>query len=247
MRAVPWARMRTDLKRGRGSRRILLTGATRGLGRALTARFAERGHAVLGCGRSAEGVARLAAAHPAPHAFAVVDVADAEAVAEWAREILAAGPAPDLLLNNAAVVNRTAPLWEQGAEEVDALLAVNVSGTVNVLRAFLPAMIARGSGVVLNVSSGWGRSSAPLVAPYCASKWAIEGLTQALAAELPPGIVAAAVNPGIIDTEMLRACWGEEAGAYPDAEAWSHGAADFLLAVGPRHRGRALTIPGTRG
>jgi NAD(P)-dependent dehydrogenase (short-subunit alcohol dehydrogenase family) len=235
------------MKRGGAPRRIVLTGATRGLGRALTARFAERGHEVQGCGRSAEGVARLSAAHPAPSGFAAVDVADAQAVDAWARRILASGPAPDLLLNNAAVVNRQAPLWEQSAEELDALLAVNVSGTVNVLRAFLPAMIARGSGVVLNVSSGWGRSSAPLVAPYCASKWAIEGLTQALAAELPPGLVAAAVNPGIIDTEMLRVCFGEEAGDYPGAEAWSHGAAEFLLAVGPRDHGRALTIPEPRG
>lgn len=228
---------------GTGSRRILLTGATRGLGRALAARFAERGHAVLGCGRSADGVAELRARYPAPHDFDAVDVADAHAVEAWAARLLAAGPAPDLLLNNAAVVNRSAPLWELGAREFDQVLAVNVSGTVNVLRAFLPAMIARGAGVVLNVSSGWGRSTSPLVAPYCASKWAIEGLTQALAQELPAGLVAAAVDPGIIDTDMLRTCWAEGAGAYPDPERWSHGAADFLLAVGPRHRGRALSIP----
>src|SRR5262245_5800062 len=193
--------------RGVGPRRIVLTGATRGLGRALTERFAERGHTVFGCGRSADAVARLRAAHPAPHDFEAVDVSDARAVERWAGRLLAAGPAPDLLINNAGVMNRSAPLWEQSAEEFDRVMAVNVSGTVNVLRAFLPAMIARGSGVVLNLSSGWGRSTSPLVAPYCASKWAVEGLTQALAQELPAGIVAAAVNPGIIDTDMLRQCW----------------------------------------
>ena len=224
-------------------RRILLTGATRGLGRALAARFAERGHTVLGCGRSADGVAHLSALHGAPHDFQALDVADARAVDAWAARLLAAGPAPDLLLNNAGVINRSAPLWELGPSEFDAVLAVNVSGAANVLRAFLPAMIARGEGVVLNLSSGWGRSASPLVAPYCASKWAIEGLTKALAEELPAGLVAAAVNPGIIDTDMLRACWADGAGAYPGPEEWSHGAADFLLAVGPRDRGRALTIP----
>lgn len=232
--------------RGRGgaaARRIVLTGATRGLGRALTERFAERGHVVLGCGRSPDDVERLRAAHPAPHDFEALDVADARAVDAWAARLLAAAPAPDLVLNNAGVINRSARLWELSAAELDHVLAVNVSGTVNVLRAFLPAMIARGSGVVLNMSSGWGRSTSPLVAPYCASKWAVEGLTQALAQELPAGIVAAAVNPGIIDTDMLRACWAEEAGDYPGAEEWSHGAADFLLAVGARDHGRALTIP----
>jgi NAD(P)-dependent dehydrogenase (short-subunit alcohol dehydrogenase family) len=169
-------------------------------------------------------------------------VSDARAVERWAGRLLAAGPAPDLLLNNAGVMNRSAPLWELGAEEFDRVMAVNVSGTVNVLRAFLPAMIARGSGVVVNLSSGWGRSTSPLVAPYCASKFAVEGLTQALAQELPAGIVAAAVNPGVIDTDMLRQCWADEAGDYPGAEEWSHGAADFLLAVGARDHGRALTI-----
>ncbi|MEM7305379.1 MAG: SDR family oxidoreductase [Planctomycetota bacterium] len=224
-------------------RRILITGVTRGLGRALVDRFAERGHTVLGCGRTQDAVAELAERYGPPHDFRAVDVADDSAVADWAAHLLGAGPAPDLILNNAALINRSAPLWEQSAEELDRLLAVNVSGVANVLRAFLPALIERGSGVVVNISSGWGRSTSPLVAPYCASKWAIEGLTQALAQELPPGIVAAALNPGVIDTEMLRTCWGDEAGGFEGPEAWSHGAADYLLAIGTRDHGRSLSIP----
>jgi NAD(P)-dependent dehydrogenase (short-subunit alcohol dehydrogenase family) len=220
-------------------RRILLTGATRGLGRALTDRFVERGHAVLGCGTSAERIAELRAAHGPPCDFRVVDVADAAAVARWAADL---GEPPDLVLNNAAVITRTAPLWEVGAAEFDRLLAVNVSGTANVIRAFLPAMIAAGRGVVVDVSSGWGRSTSPLVAPYCASKHAIEGLTAALAQEVPPGITVCSVNPGIIDTAMLRTAWDEDAGDYPSPEAWSLAAADFLLAIGPPDHGRALTI-----
>ena len=60
---------------------------------------------------------------------------------------------------------------------------------------------------------------------------------------MPRGITVCAVNPGVIDTEMLRTCWGADAGAYPDAEAWSDGAADFLLGVDAGDHGRALTIP----
>jgi NAD(P)-dependent dehydrogenase (short-subunit alcohol dehydrogenase family) len=229
-------------------RRILLTGATRGLGRALVDRFAERGHAVLGCGTSAEGIAALRAAHGPGHGsghdFRAVDVADAGAVARWAEDLLAAGGPPDLVLNNAGVIHRSAPLWELSSDELERVLAVNVAGTANVIRAFLPALIAAGRGVVLNVSSGWGRSTSPLVAGYCASKHAIEGLSAALAQEVPRGITVCAVNPGIVDTAMLRSAWGAEAGAYPSAEEWSHGAADFLLAIGPRDHGRPLTIPG---
>jgi NAD(P)-dependent dehydrogenase (short-subunit alcohol dehydrogenase family) len=105
-------------------------------------------------------------------------------------------------------------------------------------------MVARGRGVVVNLSSGWGRSVAPEVASYCMSKWAIEGLTRALAAELPAGMAAVPLNPGVIDTELLRSCWGEGAGNYPSPEEWARRAAPFLLALGPKDNGRPLTVPG---
>jgi hypothetical protein len=85
-------------------------------------------------------------------------------------------------------------------------------------------MIARSHGVIVNFSSGWGRSTSPEVAPYCATKWAIEGLTRALAQELPRGMAAVPLNPGIIDTDMLRACFGSAASGYPDPKEWAESA-----------------------
>src|SRR5260221_3739230 len=82
---------------------IVLTGATRGLGRALTTRFAAGGHTVLGCGRSAEQVAELRRQFPAPHDFATVDVADDAAVQAWAERLLKQHGPPDLLINNAGI------------------------------------------------------------------------------------------------------------------------------------------------
>jgi NAD(P)-dependent dehydrogenase (short-subunit alcohol dehydrogenase family) len=76
------------------------------------------------------------------------------------------------------------------------VVSVNIVGVANVIRAFAPAMIERGSGVIVNLSSGWGRSVSPEVAPYCATKWAIEGMTKALAEELPKGMAAVPLNPG---------------------------------------------------
>ena len=111
------------------------------------------------------------------------------------------------------------------------------------IRHAVPMMIERGKGIIVNLSSGWGRSTSPKVAPYCASKWAIEGLTQALAQELPRGLAAMALNPGVINTRMLQTCWAEHADSYEDAESWATTAAPFLLSLKASQNGQALTAP----
>src|SRR5262245_48219693 len=125
------------------SKVIVLTGVTRGLGRALANRFIEAGHTVLGCGRSREDIQALRKRHGPPHDFDVVDVADNGAVAAWARRLLNDHGAPDLLLNNAAMINRNAVLWELPVEEFDAVIDVNIKGATNVIRHFVPAMVQR--------------------------------------------------------------------------------------------------------
>lgn len=223
-------------------KRIVITGATRGLGRALTERLIPLGHTVLGCGRSTDAVASLSARYPAPHCFAAVDVTDDEAVQTWAKEILVEGGPPDLLINNAAVMNDPAPLWEIPASSFDRLIDVNIKGIANVIRAFVPGMVRKKAGIIVNLSSGWGRGTSPEVAPYCASKFAVEGLTKALAQELPRGMAAIPLNPGVIDTDMLRQCWGGSASSYPDAEEWAIRAVPFLLALTPSDNGKSLTV-----
>jgi NAD(P)-dependent dehydrogenase (short-subunit alcohol dehydrogenase family) len=224
-------------------KRIVITGVSRGLGRALVEGLAERGHVVCGCARSAEAIAELAHCHASPHDFAVVDVARDAEVRDWAKHVLAGGP-PDLLINNAGIINRNAPLWKVPEEEFSRVVEVNVYGVVNVLRHFVPAMIERGRGVIVNISSGWGRSVSAEVAPYCATKWAVEGLTRALAEELPAGLAAVPLNPGIINTEMLHTCWGNGADSYPDAAAWATRAVPMLLKIGPKNNGQPLSVPG---
>lgn len=221
--------------------RVVITGVSRGLGRALVEGFVRRGHTVCGCARSAEAIADCALRHGSPHDFAVVDVRDDAQVCAWASRVLAGGP-PDLLVNNAGAVNRGAPLWEISEAEFSQVLDVNVKGVANVLRHLAPAMVERRQGVIVNMSSGWGRSVSPHVAPYCASKWAIEGLTRALAEELPAGMAAVPLNPGIINTDMLRICWGDEAGHYPDAADWAERAIPLLLQLGPKDNGQPLSV-----
>jgi NAD(P)-dependent dehydrogenase (short-subunit alcohol dehydrogenase family) len=219
---------------------ILITGVTRGLGRALAEWYITQGHTVIGCGRSAE-ILDLRFTHPAPHDFAVVDVADETKVRIWADKT---GAVPDILICNAALMNTPAPLWEVPAREFDKLIDVNVKGVANVIRHFVPAMVKRGTGVIVTLSSGWGRHASAEVAPYCASKFAIEGLTKSLAQELPAGMAAVPLSPGVIDTDMLRQAWSDGAASYPKPAKWAESAAPFILQLGPKDNGQSLTVPG---
>lgn len=223
---------------------IVITGVSRGLGRAMAEGFAARGHRIAGCARSESALAELRATLDAPHRFDPVDVSDDHAVSNWAAEVLSDFGTPDLLINSAALINRNAPLWEISAGEFSDLIDVNIKGVANVIRHFTPAMIEAGSGVIVNFSSGWGRSTSAEVAPYCATKWAIEGLNEAFAQELPPGLATVAFNPGIIDTDMLRSCFGEGAAHHPDAENWAKAAVPFLEHLDASNNGMALTCPG---
>lgn len=224
---------------------VVITGVSRGLGRAMAEDFIRRGHTVVGCGRSTAAVTDLAKHHGTPHDFTALDVTSDEAVKAWAQRILASHGAPDLLLNNAALINRNAPLWEIGAQEFSDVVDVNIKGVANVVRHFVPAMVAKRSGVIVNFSSGWGRSTSAEVAPYCATKWAMEGLTQALAQELPAGMAAVPLNPGIINTDMLQSCFGSSAASYPTAKEWAKSAVPFLLKLGPADNGCPLTVSGS--
>jgi NAD(P)-dependent dehydrogenase (short-subunit alcohol dehydrogenase family) len=228
---------------------ILITGVSRGLGRALAEEFIRLGHTVIGCGRSEREIAQLQKQFPAPNDFSMVDVASDEQVAAWAQRVLPSHAAPDLLLNNAALINRNAPLWQVPAQEFSDVIDVNIKGVANVIRHFVPAMIKSGRGVIVNFSSGWGRSTAAEVAPYCATKWAIEGLTQSLAQELPSGMAAVPLNPGIINTAMLQSCFAGGANNYPTPEEWAKTAVPFLLKINPADNGKQLTVPirGTLG
>ncbi|PSB37146.1 oxidoreductase [filamentous cyanobacterium Phorm 46] len=223
---------------------IVITGVSRGLGLAMTEKFIELGHRVLGCARSSEAVEKLNQKYSKPHYFTCLDVASDEQVKTWATEILAKNEPPDLLINNAGITNHLAPLWNISNEEFSQVIDVNIKGTANVIRHFVPAMIARKSGIIVNFSSGWGRSTSPEVAPYCASKWAIEGLTRSLAQELPRGMAAIPLNPGIIHTDMLDICFGEDAVNYTSVKAWVQKAVPLLLKLKPSDNGMPLTVPG---
>ncbi|KAK2987008.1 hypothetical protein RJ640_024906 [Escallonia rubra] len=224
---------------GGRQRTVLITGVSRGLGRALALEIAKCGHTVIGCSRSQDKLnslqAELSSASPVTpvtqagpnspspnrHLFMNVDVRSDSSVEELARSVMEKNGVPDIIgeegrgrylpVNNAGTINRNNRIWEVPVEEFDAVIDTNIKGIANMLRHFIPLMIENKQGIIVNMSSGWGRSTAAQVAPYCASKWAVEGLTRAVAKELPSGMAIVALNPGVINTDMLASCFGSAA------------------------------------
>lgn len=225
---------------------IVITGVTKGLGRALAEAFHKLGHTVYGCGRSPDAIQSLADQLDTPGRFTAVDVTSAPAVQSWADHILAEAGPPDRLICNAAVINPRSTIWECPADTFDLIMDVNLKGVGNTVRAFVPAMIQRGTGVIITLSSGAGRMAIPQMGPYCASKWGIEGLTQTLAEELPQGLAAIPLSPGVVNTEMLQTSFGDSAHDYPTPDEWVQTAAAYMLELGPAQNGQSLTVPVVR-
>ncbi len=223
---------------------IWLTGCTAGLGKALVKEFLLEGHTVIGGGRSVDKLNSLQEIYDPDHAkFLSLDVAQDGSCISFSHEAYKHSGAPDFLINNASIINQNANLWDISAKDFDELTAININGAANMIRHTVPNMIKAVKGIIVNLSSGWGRSTSPHVAPYCASKWAIEGLTKALAQELPDGLATVALNPGVINTDMLQKTYGSNAYSYPSAEQWAKTAAPFITSIKAIDNGASLTAP----
>ena len=222
---------------------IIITGVTRGLGRALSDQYLKMGHTVIGCGRNAEIIKKMSAKYPTNTDFQALDVSDYESVIIWANRIINSFGSPDFLLNNAGIMNNNRNLWEVSKRNFSDVVDTNIKGIFNTVKGYVPEMINQNRGVIVNFSSGWGRTTSPKVAPYCTSKWAVEGLTKSLAQELPQGLSAVALSPGVIDTDMLRLCWGNSASAHEKPDTWAQRVAPYILKISSKDNGASITTP----
>ena len=184
---------------------ILVTGATTGIGKHAVLHLAQKGHRVIATGRNAQALAALKdEARDLPVETVRLDVTSQASIDAAKAEVdrMTSGYGVDVLVNNAGY-GAAAPLVESPDAEVRAQYETNVFGLLAVTRAFVPAMMERQSGRVINVSSVGGRVTMPLFGAYNSTKYAVESLSDALRLELQPfGISVSLVEPGPIKTEF---------------------------------------------
>ena len=184
-------------------RRILITGGTRGIGRACVERFCKNGDDVTFFYRSSEHeAAELGASCGATGVR--VDVADGEAVARAVAETTERMGGIDVLVNNAGIAH-IGLFTDMTDAEWRRICDVNLSGQIYAGREAARYMIRRQSGCIVNIGSVWGRAGASCEVAYSATKAGVRGFTRALAKELgPSGIRVNCIEPGVIDTDMNR-------------------------------------------
>jgi short-subunit dehydrogenase len=177
---------------------ILITGATSGIGRVVATELAARGYRVFGTGRKPEqaGIAGVE--------FLPLDVTSDESVRACVDKLIAQAGSIDVLINNAGAMLFGAA-EETSLDELRAQLDLNLLGAVRMVTAVLPRMRAQGSGTIINISSLGGVLGLPYLSAYTASKFALEGYSEALRLELLPlGIYVTLVEPGGVRTESLE-------------------------------------------
>lgn len=186
---------------------VLITGTSKGIGFETALAFARAGYKVLATMRNPSAAPALAAtakSEKLPITISALDVTSDTSVSNGIAKLIADHGAIDVLVNNAGV-ETVGSVEECPLDVVRSVMETNYFGTIRCVQAVAPHMRTRGSGCIIQVSSVAGRFSQPPFAAYCASKWALEAMTEALAAEMKMfGVRVALIEPGIIDTAMAQ-------------------------------------------
>ena len=218
---------------------IVVTGASRGLGRAMVERFAEEGARVVLTARDEERMNEIAVDLPSESLVVPADVRDSDAVARVIDRTIDEFGRIDTLVNNAGVsllgmYDERNRLEYVSEEDWDTVLEVNLKGVFLFTREVLPHMYEQGQGNIINISSGLGRHAIGGAGPYVSSKWGLEGLTRTTALEAEDrGVNANALDPGgRVDTDIWAHLPDEEREQILDPDVMND-AAVLLAAQGP--------------
>ena len=193
---------------------IVITGATRGIGRGILEHWAKSSQCDCIVGICKSGSSHFQELNNKFQGNQKVklfeaDVSDFDSLNNVVNELK--DHKIDLVLANAGVINKPKPVWEVTKDELDEAYRVDVRGTFNTMKAFLPVMKGNKGAVIANVSSDWGLCGTKGYATYCMSKFAIEGLTKTAALDVENEEVAlVSVSPGMVATDFLIEAYGEE-------------------------------------
>jgi NADP-dependent 3-hydroxy acid dehydrogenase YdfG len=183
----------------------LITGATSGIGKATALLFAQHGLDLILCGRREDRLQELQkelAARVQVHTLAF-DVRDRNAVETAIRSLPADWQQIDVLVNNAGNAHGLAPIQEGSVDDWDAMMDGNVKGLLYVSKVIIPGMVSRRSGHIVNIGSLAAKEVYPNGNVYCASKQAVDALTQGMRLDLNPfGIKVSGIHPGLVETEF---------------------------------------------
>jgi len=201
------------------NRNVLVTGATSGIGRAIAERFAREGNTVIITGRRKERLEALQQEWEAQYHMPVIplafDIRDRQQVADAMASLLQQTDRVDVLVNNAGLAAGMASVEEGDPDDWDLMIDTNVKGLLYITRQVAPLMKAQGSGHIFNIGSTAGKLAYRHGNVYCATKFAVDALSQSMRIDLLPyGIKVTAVNPGMAETEFsLVRFKGDEAKA----------------------------------
>lgn len=184
---------------------VLITGGSRGIGKAVALAAARRGAKVGLIARSADELERVLAEAGGAGAFAVADVTDRDSVTAAVDAVVRSLGPIDILVNNAGA-GAYSSFLSTDVDVFERLMRLNYFGTVYVTKSVLPAMVERRRGHIVNISSVAGRIGTPFESAYSASKFAVTALTEALDVEVRPlGVKVSMVNPGPVETDFFDA------------------------------------------
>ena len=199
---------------------VLITGTSKGIGYETALAFARAGyvvHATMRNPSKAPALAEASAREKLSVEISAMDVDDDRSVQQCIEAIYAKHGTIDVLVNNAGV-ERAGSIEESSIDDFKATMETNYFGAIRCVKAVVPAMRMRRSGTIINISSVAGSFSHPPMTAYCASKWALEAMSEALACEMKSfGVRVALVKPGIIDTSMAHRIGETGNSAYPHA------------------------------
>jgi len=221
----------------------LITGASGGIGAAIAKALHDAGATIAISGTRLEVLEKVKAEVGERVHILPCNLAKPEEVEKLIPSAEAALGSLDILINNAGIT-KDGLAMRMKDEDWQSVIDVNLTSNFRLSRAAMRSMMKKRWGRIINITSIVGVTGNPGQVNYVASKAGLIGMTKSLAQELPAGMAAVPLNPGVINTDMLQQCWAGGAASYPKADAWAKTAAPLILKLGPKDNGQSASVGG---